>query len=267
VYGREGIFSWSSVFALFPQLRKVTHEERLRIAHLLSDRIVKKYRNAVLGVYVCGSTSKNLDRPFSDLELNAVVRDRAEIPMKYYLHRGLIIQIQYLKSSSILGDAERFTDNWHWAADEYRNRIVLFERDGWFRKLDDAVATSDKADSVEAIRKSLMMMTESMAVMRNAMLTKDRVRVLMSGRVLAEQAAGILLLLNRRYVTTTSWFWKIAFDLDEKPKDFKQLVEKMSGFVSTSERDVAASSERMYREIYEIVRDYGVKVERDHLWV
>ncbi|TMI19715.1 hypothetical protein E6H32_01270 [Candidatus Bathyarchaeota archaeon] len=252
---------------MFPKLRKTTHEERLRIAHLISDRIVKKYRSNVLAVYICGSTSKKLDRPFSDLELNAVVRDLAEIPMKYYLHRGLIIHIQYLKSSSILDDAERFTDNWHWAADEYRNRIVLYEWDGWFRKLDAAVAKSDKADSVEAIRKSFMMMTESMAVMRNAMLTKDRVRVLMSGRVLAEQAAGILLLLNRRYVTTTSWFWKIAFDLDKKPKDFKELVEKMCGFVPTTGEGVVASSERMYKEIYEIVRDHGVKIERDHLWV
>jgi len=139
---------------LFPKLRKTTHEERLRIAHLISERVVEKYRGDVLAVYVCGSTSKKLDRPFSDLELNVVVRDRAEIPMKYYLYRGLIIHIQYLKSSSILDAAERFTDNWHWAADEYRNRIVLYERDGWFRKLDDAVARNDKAGSVEAIRKS-----------------------------------------------------------------------------------------------------------------
>ena len=248
-------------------LRRFTHEDRLRIARRISDRIVGKYGSTVLAVYVYGSTSKKLDRAFSDLELIVAVRDRAEIPVKYYLYRGLIVHIAYLKSSNILGAAEKFTDNWHWEADQYRNRIGLYERDGWFRKLDEAVAKNDKVSSVEAIRKSFMMMTESMAFMKNAMLTNDKVRILTTGRVLAEDAARVVLLLNRRYVTTTSWFWKVVFDSDKKPKDFKELVEKMSGFVPTSGEEVVASSERLYKEMGELVTHSGVKIERDDLWV
>jgi len=83
--------------------------------------------------------------------------------MRSYLHRGLIINIEFLKSSNVLDAAEQFTKNWHWEADQYRNRIGLFERDGWFGRLDEAVAKNDKTGSVEAVRKSFMMMTESMA--------------------------------------------------------------------------------------------------------
>jgi hypothetical protein len=187
--------------------------------------------------------------------------------MKYYLYRGLIIQIEYLKSSNVLDSAERFTDNWPWEADQYRNRIVLFQRHRWFRKLDDAVAKNDKTGSVEAIRKSFMMMTESMAVLKNAILTNDNVGILSRARMLAEDAARIVLLLNRRYVTTTSWFWNIVLDLRNKPKDFKELVEKMSGFVPTTREEVVASSERMYKEMGELVTHSDVKIERDDLWV
>jgi len=252
---------------LVPKLRRVTHEERLRIADRISGRIVEKYGKDILAVYVCGSTSKNLDRPYSDLEFLVAVCDRADIAMKYYLYSGLIIQIEYCKSSKILDDAERFTDNWPWAADQYRNRIVLYERDRWFRRLDDSVARSDKTDSDRAIRKSFMMMTESMAVLRNATLTHDKIGVLSRGRVLAEDAARILLLLNRRYVTTTSWLWKIAFYLPSKPKDFKRLVEKMSGFVPTTEEEVVASSARLYKDMSDLVTRRGIKIERDQLWV
>jgi hypothetical protein len=252
---------------LVAKLRKFTHESRLRIAHDISDRVVEKYENDILAVYVCGSTSKKLDRPFSDLELIVVVRDRAEIPMKYYLHRGLIIQIEYLKSSKILSDAEQLTDNWPWEADQYRNRIALYERDRWFKGLDEAIAKNDKKDSVVAIRKSFMMMTESMAVLRNAVLTNDKVGVLSRGRVLGEDAARILLLLNRKYVTTTSWLWKITYGMRNNPKDFKKLVEKMSGSVPTTEEEVVACSERLYREMSNLVTHYGVKIERDQLWV
>jgi hypothetical protein len=38
---------------------------------------------------------------------------------------------------------------------------LFFTSDRWFGKLDDAVAKDNKAGSVEAIRKSFMMMTES----------------------------------------------------------------------------------------------------------
>lgn len=252
---------------MVPKLRKVIHEDRLRIAYQISDRIVPKYGNDVIAVYVCGSTSKKLDRPFSDLELIVVVRDRAEIMMKYYLHRGLIIHIQYCKSSKILDEAEQFTDNWPWEADQHRNRIALYERDGWFKRLDAAVAKSDRRDSREAIRESFMMMTESMAVLRNALLTKDKIGVLSRGRVLAEDAARIILLFNRRYVTTTSWLWKIAFDLSIKPKGFKKLVEKMSGFVPTTGEEVVASTERMFKEVSDLLARLGVKIERGDLWV
>jgi len=220
-----------------------------------------------MAVYVYGSTSKKLDRPYSDLEMIVVVRDRAEIPMKSYLHQGLIIDIEYLRSSNVLEAADQFTKNWHWEADQYRNRIALYERDGWFTKLDEAVEKNNKTSSAEAIRKSFMMMTESIASMRNATLTKNKIGVLSSGRTLAEDAARIVFLLNRRYVTTTNWFWKILFDLRNKPKDFKELVEKMCGFVPTTPEEVVASSERLYNEMSDLVTHHGVKIESDDLWV
>jgi hypothetical protein len=187
--------------------------------------------------------------------------------MKYYLHQGLIIQIEYLKSSNTLAAAEQLTDNWPWDADQYRNRIALYERDSWFRKLNEAVERNDKAATIDAIRKSFMMMTESMAVMKNAMLTNDTVGILSRGRVLAEDAARIVLLLNRKYVTTTSWLWKIVFDLRTKPKDFKEVVEKMLGFVPTTREEIVACSQRLYREMSEFVAYTGVKIECDDLWV
>ncbi len=232
-----------------------------------------------MAVYVYGSTSKKLDRPYSDLEMIVVVRDRAEIPMKSYLHQGLIINIEYLGSSNVLDAAEQFTKNWHWEADQYRSRIALYERDGWFTKLDEAVEKNwftkldeaveknNKTSSAEAIRKSFMMMTESIASMRNATLTKNKIGVLSSGRTLAEDAARIVFLLNRRYVTMTSRFWKILFDLRNKPKDFKELVEKMCGFVPTTPEEVVASSERLYNEMSDLVTHHGIKIECDDLWV
>jgi predicted nucleotidyltransferase len=239
----------------------------LRIARRISGRVLEKYGSKILAVYVCGSTSKNLDRPFSDLELIVVVRDGVEIPMKYYLYKGLIIEVDYLQSSNILRAAERFTDNWHMEADQYRNRIVLFDRGRWFNSLERAVAKNEKADVREAIRKMFLMMTESRAVLKNAVLAKDKIGIFSRARVIGEDAARIVFLLNRTYVTTTSWFWKIAFEAPKKPKDFRVLIEKICGFRSTTPKEVVGASEMLYREMCELVGAERREVERVDLYV
>lgn len=250
-----------------PQLQIHTHEQRVEIARRISKLVLDKYGDDILGIFVYGSTSKNLDRPYSDLEISVIVRDGLEIPMKYYLLNGLVIQIEYVQSSVSLRAAEKVTSNWHWEADQHRNRIVLYERGRWFRELDEAISRNEAENRSEAIRKSFMMMTESMASLKNDLLTNNRNGILMRGRTIAEDAARLVLLLSRKYVTTTSWFWKITFDAPKKPNDFKKLVEKMSGFVPTTEKEVAAASERLYKEIYELVADHLSGIERSELWV
>ncbi|MBO0887521.1 hypothetical protein J2P12_00310 [Candidatus Bathyarchaeota archaeon] len=252
---------------MLPQLRRYTHDQRVQIAHQISDRVLDKYGNDVLAVYIYGSTSKNLDRPYSDLEMNVIVGDGVEIPMKSYLFNGLVVNIEYLQSSRLLNSAEQFTKDWHWEADSYRNRIVVYERDHWFDKLDRTIEKNERADPTEAIRKSFMMMTESMAVLKNDLLTKDKNGILMRARTLAEDAARIVLLLNRKYVITTSWFWKITFEAPKKPEDFKELVEKMSGFVPTTEKEIVVSSEKLYGEIYDLIASHISGIERNELWV
>src|SRR5207245_8144359 len=119
----------------------------------------------------------------------------------------------------------------------------------------------------EAIRKVFLMMTESRAVLKNAVLSRDKSGIFSRARVIAEDGARIVLLLNRTYVTTTSWFWKIAFDVPKKPKDFRVLVERMCGFTPVTLKDVVAASEELYKEICDLVGAERMRIERADLWV
>src|SRR5207302_8792085 len=133
-------------------------------------------------------------------------------------------------SSNFLRAAERVTDNWHMEADQFRNRISLFERDKWFNSLEKAVAKNEKADTRETIRKAFLMMTESRAVLKNALITGDRIGILGSGRTIAEDSARIIFVVNRMYVKTTSLFWKMALWASNKHKGFGVIVDKLYGF-------------------------------------
>src|SRR2546422_4156261 len=128
-------------------LKKHTHEERLELGRQLSKQIVDTYGDKIVAVLVTGSTAKNLDRPYSDLEMIAIIRNGVEIPIAQYIHDGMSIQIDYVEGSSFLKDASRITFNWPLSQDQFRNRIVLYDPTAWISKLDKVVAESETADT------------------------------------------------------------------------------------------------------------------------
>ena len=249
------------------ELRKYTHEDRLNIGRQISDQILSKYKDAVLAVFISGSTAKSLDRPYSDLELIAVVRDGVEIPTKYYLYRGIVIEVDYTQESNMLKAARRVNKNWPIEADQYRNRIVLFEHAHWTRKLDQAVEESDRADSSEALRVAAVELTEDLSVLLNAHLAGDTMGVMNRGRALAGDAAVVVLLLNRCYVTTTSWFWKQAFACELKPGEFESHVKIAAGFTPASPEEVVTAGQKLYEGVMKMVEARRIFIDSEELIV
>ena len=156
-----------------PPLRKISHEQRLEVGPRICARILETFKESVLAVFITGSTAKALDRPFSDLEMTAIVKDSVEIPTKYYVYDGLLIQIDYRQESEFLKAAQEPGRDWPLGADECRNRIVLFERDDWTAKLVKAVRENDAMDFSDALRFAALGMTESLAAVRNADFKDD----------------------------------------------------------------------------------------------
>ncbi len=247
-------------------LRKYTHEQRLSLARDISTRILSKYGDSILAVFVSGSTSKKLDRPYSDLEMISVVRDGVGIPLKYYLYKGIVVEIDYRQESDLLKAASRITINWPIEADQYRNKIILYERDGWSQKLDEA-SDVDQSGMREALRYATVELTEDLSVLHNAELMNDTVGIRSRGLYLAGDAAKVVLFMNQRYVVTTSWFWKQAFECPVKPEDFRKRVERMAGFVPTSPKEIVVAADELCDELFNMVRDQGISIESEELQV
>lgn len=245
-----------------PPLRRVSHEERVSLGEKIAADLVARYGNAVLAVCIVGSTAKNLDRPYSDLEMGCVLTDGLEAPpMKYLAHNGLLVQIEFLQESKLLEDARKVTMDWPWYADQFRNRIVLFERDGWLTKLERAVAEDDKADFTDVIRWVALAMTETLAAVRNADIVQDQVALRSAAYSMAVDTAKLVLLLNRRYVLTTSWFWKQAFECSEQPEDFKGLVRTAAGFVDSTDAERIDAVEKLWKQTIKLVYARGISIE------
>ena len=119
----------------------------------------------------------------------------------------------------------------------------------------------------EALRVAAVELTEDLCALLNARITGDAIGIRSRGFALAGDAAGLVFLLNRRYVTTTSWYWKQAFECPQKPRDFEKLISVSAGFTAASLEEVAEAAEKLYREVMEMVGSRGVSIEMDQLVV
>src|SRR2546425_9684996 len=242
-------------------LRKVSHEKRLELARTIASRLVDTYKEAVLAVCIYASTAKNLDRPYSDLEIFCVVTDSLEVKNKRYVYDGLMVEIDYFQESNFLKEAARVGWDWPLRADQYRNRIVLFERDNWLKKLEKAVAENDSADIAEELRWAAETMTESLAAVRNAHLKRDQRELRTRAFYMAWDTARVIFLLNRKYVLTTSWFWKQLFECQEQPRGLRKLVDVVAGFEKSTDSQLVDAAEKLWRETILMVEPRGISLE------
>jgi kanamycin nucleotidyltransferase len=242
-------------------LRRVSHEERVELGRKLASQIIDLYKDAVLAICIYASTAKNLDRPYSDLEIFCVTTDSLEIPNKRYIYDGLLVQIDYFQGSKFLKEATTVGWDWPLGADQYRNRIVLFERDNWLENLEKAVAENDRTDVTRELRWAILSMTESLAAVLNADHKRDNRDLRTRAFYMAWDTARVVFLHNRKYVLTTSWFWKQLFECKEKPERFRKLVSIAAGFEKSTKLELVNAVEELWANTMLMVQPRGISIE------
>ena len=242
-------------------LRKFSHEERIEIGRKISSQILDSYKDAVLAICIYGSVAKRLDRPYSDLEIFCVVTDNLELTSKFYVYDGLLVEIDYFQESKFLGEAAKKGRDWHLGADQFRNRLVLFERDNWLRKLEKVVAGNDRMDFTQELQNATIGMTESLAAILNAHLKSDQRDLRTRAFYMAWDTARVVFLYNRKFVLTTSWFWKQLFECQKQPKRFRKLVNVVAGFEKSTSSELVDAAEQLWRETMLMVQQHGISIE------
>jgi hypothetical protein len=108
---------------------------------------------------------------------------------------------------------------------------------------------------------------ESRDKVRNARLSADGMGVRVEAFWVAESAANLVLLLNHRYMITTSRFYSQAFECPEQPPDFRPRMERLMGLAPAGEGEVAATADALTADLLAMVAARGVSVESEALIV
>lgn len=247
------------------ELRKTTYEEKSSVGKRACELILQKYgRRRIFAVCMWGDETEN-SQPYFGLNLLVVVRDGVRIPVQHYLLDGLEVNIYYWQEISILHEATTFTEEWPWRSDNYRTRIVLYEKNGWLRKLDAAVLKSDSADPTDAIRESALLLVGHLGKLRDAQLSNRTAETKAECWRIAWGAIELTLLLNRRYVRHD--YWKEVFECPVQTPDLRNELELLLELTSSSTEIMTKTAEKLTAQLFEMMGTRGISLASSQLKV
>ena len=112
------------------------HDERLRLAADLTERLLDRHRAAIVAVGVHGAAARGEDTDESDLDLAVVtVGPEAEVPDRYLRHRGIVVDLGAIAADAYLEEAGHIGPAWPLASDQYVNQLAVHDPGGYFHKL------------------------------------------------------------------------------------------------------------------------------------
>jgi hypothetical protein len=114
----------------------VDHDERLRLAADLTERLLDRHRAAIVAVGVHGAAARGEDGEESDLDLAVVtVGPEAEVPDRYLRHRGIVVDLGAIAADAYLEEAGHIGPAWPLASDQYVNQLAVHDPGGYLHKL------------------------------------------------------------------------------------------------------------------------------------
>jgi predicted nucleotidyltransferase len=114
----------------------VDHDERLRLAADLTERLLGRHGAAIVAVGVHGSVARGDDGEESDLDLAVVTTGpEAAVADRYLRHRGTVVDLAAIAADAYLEEAGQIGPAWPLAADQYVNHLAVHDPGGFFHKL------------------------------------------------------------------------------------------------------------------------------------
>ncbi len=243
----------------------MTHEDRLAVARDLAQRILKKYGDAVLGIAIYGSVARGADTPYSDIELKVITTDSVDEHDVEYVHSsGMKVEINYEQAEKYLYRAGGVDTDWPIWAGQYRQQLVLFERENFFAQAQRAVeglkAKDFRAAQAQLIAEDLYELVQKI---RGAWEhhREENLRW-WAGRFLWFSIMW-LGLANRKHFASGGTVWEEVRRFSILPKNFENQLRVLAGFKPSSAGEIYRAVEGLWAEIQRLADEQGVVWQTD----
>ncbi|MED2693767.1 ANT(4')-I family aminoglycoside nucleotidyltransferase [Bacillus toyonensis] len=246
--------------------RKMTREERMKIAHTIANQVLVKYGSNVKAIGIYGSLARKTDGPFSDIEIKCILNSLEEGYSYEWTSGDWKAEVNIDCVKDIIEEATTVEENWPLTHGQFFNISPIYDPDEFFQELRQKAGSVENRFFKEAICKTLVEeMYEYMGKLRNIEFQGPKTFLPTLAMEISTTGAMILGLHNKRCFTTSAQVLPEAMSFTDKPDGFDVLCKMvMSGDLSDS-KQIINSCEKYWENLlnWSANHDYMIKCSID----
>jgi hypothetical protein len=238
------------------------HEERVQLANKLTNMMMKKYGDEILLGGIYGSTAKNTDTEYSDLEMFFVVKNGSKAKSFNFAYKRIPIFVFVDKAADVERDIKEVDIEWPLKMGRLFNMKItcgdkaILER---FRKMLENVP-KEKFD--RCVAKETVLCYEGLGRLK---AVKKRKNTYETGLFVAEvlnEFNLLLAIMNKEFINHDYLGGlQEAFKFKKLPKNYEKIARNLFNWTTLSLDETLNLAQEFVHNFVEFAAENGIKVE------
>ncbi len=230
----------------------MNHKERMKIAKEIARRLVKKYKKDIVAITLYGSTARNQDKKYSDIEFNVFTKRPIKLKSKEYLFKEIVIGIYV---DTIKDKYKKIEDvGWLWPLEmaAFTNNKLLYGDKNLLPKIQNKINSISLKRRMKSVEEFLPSLIE---VLNKVRQTNNIYNLTEYSREILYQVNQGVAHINKSIFTRNYYDnWKPVFQYSKLPKNYESLVHSIF---------LCKEPKKMKHLLHELVENHIEFLERD----
>jgi len=238
------------------------HKERVNIANNLTDRILKRFRDDILLGGIYGSTAKNTDVEYSDLEMLFVVKNDSKAQSFSFAYKGMPIAVTVQKLVDVEGDVREIELDWPLKMGRLFNLRLTCGDASILKRLRSIIDKIPKGKFYDYVARETPLCYEGLGRLK---AVKIRGNTHETGLFVAEVLMEFMLLIalfNRKFINH-DYLGGLpeSFKFKQLPKDYEKTARELMNWTSLSIDDIIQFADHHVKNFVNFMAENGIKVK------
>lgn len=245
---------------------QTSREDKLKFVHLVKEKYLQRYQEAIMAIGVYGSLGKGTEGPFSDIEMHVITDNNTDIVEHELIFEPYKLEISVHTVDQIFAKAKRVDDMWPIRSGSYIHILALYDPQGVFAKLSQ-IPMQVTQEQLYDVMKVFMIWEpyETMGKLRNARLQQDWDYITLGAMDIAWKTAKLIGLANKRYFTTRVKTFAESLEMVSQPQGYRELVSCVMAGDLTNREKVYQLCENLWTGLNEWFEELGIEYKSKEL--
>ncbi len=211
---------------MYPAPQPIEHQQRMKLAHMIVERLVARYGTSVKAIGLYGSLARNEDGPYSDIEMFCVLRAPGETHDYEWCTGSWKAEVNVRDEVSLRQEASQVDGSWAQTHGAFVHVSPLQDPENYFSELRELVLSHPPELFRNVIEEVLIGdIYEIIGKVRNAHASEHHHALPVLAVELAQRTAYALGLEHRHLYRTSSFVLDEAVKLPNPPEGFHTLAQ------------------------------------------